>query len=381
MAELHLIDVKKNYGETKVLHGITMHIHDGEFVVFVGPSGCGKSTLLRMIAGLEGITSGDLKLDDERINQKRPVERGMAMVFQSYALYPHMTVEENMAFSLKMAKVPRDEIKRRVLEAAKTLQMENLLLRRPAALSGGQRQRVAIGRAIVRNPKVFLFDEPLSNLDAKLRVEMRREILELHNRIRNTMIYVTHDQVEAMTLGDRICVLQGGVMQQMGTPAEVFDNPANTFVAGFIGTPPMNLIPGVLRADRHGVRFDGGGLDAALPPELAERAAAHIGSESWLGVRPRAITLADQASGGPVWKVRTAVMEMLGEESLVHLRHNDTALVMNIDPHALRGMDKVTMDKEIEVSPVMSRAHIFIKDGGTCITRDIDMPGRYSVRK
>lgn len=379
MAELELKKVKKDYGVTKVIHGVDMHIDDGEFIVFVGPSGCGKSTLLRMIAGLEDITDGEVALDGERINEKRPVERGMAMVFQSYALYPHMTVEQNMGFSLRMAHRPKAEIREKVQSAARILQMENLLHRLPSELSGGQKQRVAIGRAIVRNPKVFLFDEPLSNLDAKMRVEMRKEILQLHRRITSTMIYVTHDQIEAMTLGDRIAVLKDGILQQMGPPNEVFDNPANIFVASFIGTPPMNLIPGRLVADGGGVRFDGAGLDAPLLPELASCAEGHIGKEVVLGIRPKAIVLnrpGDSAPDGVVWKVRTDVTEMLGEESLVHVRHGETPIVLNVDPHALAGLGE-----DLLVSPLLSRIHLFLKDTGASITQNIDIPGRYSVRR
>ncbi len=380
MAELELKKVKKSYGETKIIHGIDMHINDGEFIVFVGPSGCGKSTLLRMIAGLEEITAGDILLDNDRINDKAPVERGMAMVFQSYALYPHMTVAQNMGFSLKMAHRPKTEINEKVQAAAKILQMENLLHRTPAELSGGQKQRVAIGRAIVRDPKVFLFDEPLSNLDAKMRVEMRKEILQLHNRIRTTMIYVTHDQVEAMTLGDRIAVLKDGYLQQMGTPTEVFDNPANMFVASFIGTPPMNLIPGRIVQGGGKTWFDGDGLRAPLLPELEDRARDHVGEEVYLGVRPKALQLADLDSADTdpdsVWTVRAEVTEMLGEESLVHVRHNDTAIVLNVDPHALAGLGK-----DLKIAPMLSRIHLFLKSDGTSITRDINIPGRFSVRR
>ena len=242
MANLNLKSVKKTYDKTEVIHGVDLDINSGEFIVFVGPSGCGKSTLLRMIAGLEDITEGEISIGGEVVNKIIAAERGVAMVFQSYALYPHMTVFENMSFALKQAKTPIDEIKSRVLEAAKILQIESLFERLPKQLSGGQRQRVAIGRAIVRNPKVFLFDEPLSNLDAALRVQTRIEIAKLHNQLAATMIYVTHDQVEAMTLADRIVVINQGIIEQGGTPIELYNSPKNQFVAEFIGSPKMNMI-------------------------------------------------------------------------------------------------------------------------------------------
>ncbi len=242
MAYLNLKSVKKTYDKTEVIHGVDLDINSGEFIVFVGPSGCGKSTLLRMIAGLEDITEGEISIGGEVVNKIIAAERGVAMVFQSYALYPHMTVFDNMSFALKQAKTPIDEIKSRVLEAAKILQIESLFERLPKQLSGGQRQRVAIGRAIVRNPKVFLFDEPLSNLDAALRVQTRIEIAKLHNQLAATMIYVTHDQVEAMTLADRIVVINQGIIEQVGTPIELYNSPKNQFVAEFIGSPKMNMI-------------------------------------------------------------------------------------------------------------------------------------------
>jgi len=242
MANLNLKSVKKTYDKTEVIHGVDLDINSGEFIVFVGPSGCGKSTLLRMIAGLEDITEGEISIGGEVVNKIIAAERGVAMVFQSYALYPHMTVFDNMSFALKQAKTPIDEIKSRVLEAAKILQIESLFERLPKQLSGGQRQRVAIGRAIVRNPKVFLFDEPLSNLDAALRVQTRIEIAKLHNQLAATMIYVTHDQVEAMTLADRIVVINQGIIEQVGTPIELYNSPKNQFVAEFIGSPKMNMI-------------------------------------------------------------------------------------------------------------------------------------------
>src|SRR5215212_2498175 len=243
MADVVLKNVQKSFGRIKVIHGVDLDIRDGEFVVFVGPSGCGKSTLLRLIAGLEDITAGDLFIGGERVNDLVPAKRGIAMVFQSYALYPHMNVYDNMAFGLELAKSSKAEIDAKVREAARMLQIEALLERKPRQLSGGQRQRVAIGRAIVRDPRVFLFDEPLSNLDAALRVQMRVEIAKLHHELSATMIYVTHDQVEAMTLADRIVVLDAGRVMQFGSPLELYHHPANRFVAGFIGSPKMNILP------------------------------------------------------------------------------------------------------------------------------------------
>ena len=243
MSTLELRSIEKTFDQTQVIHGVDLQVAHGEFVVFVGPSGCGKSTLLRMIAGLDTPTRGDLLIDGQRVNDVGAADRGCAMVFQSYALYPHMTVYANMAFGLENAKVPRDEIERKVQEAATMLRLETLLQRRPTQLSGGQRQRVAIGRAIVRNPRIFLFDEPLSNLDAELRVSMRSELRELHQRLGATMVYVTHDQVEAMTMADKIVVLRAGRVEQVGTPQALYEKPCNTFVAGFIGSPRMNFMP------------------------------------------------------------------------------------------------------------------------------------------
>ena len=262
MASVTLNTVRKSYGALEVIHGVSLDIQDGEFVALVGPSGCGKSTLLRMIAGLEEITGGDISIGGEIVNDLTPRERNIAMVFQSYALYPHMTVAENMGFNLRLAKRPKAEIEERVGEAARMLDLTALLDRKPSQLSGGQRQRVAMGRAVVRNPAVFLFDEPLSNLDAKLRVQMRSEIKTLHQRVETTSIYVTHDQIEAMTLADRVVVLNKGHIEQQGTPLELYKKPANLFVAAFIGSPAMNLLPAIIEADEGvpSVRFSDGTL-------------------------------------------------------------------------------------------------------------------------
>ena len=300
MAELQLHQVVKRFGHTEVIHGIDLEIEHGEFVVFVGPSGCGESTLLRMIAGLEDVTEGDIFIDGELANDVDADKRGLAMVFQSYALYPHMTVRKNLSFGLETMRAPKALVQERVAEAARILQIEPLLDRRPAQLSGGQRQRVAIGRAIVREPKVFLFDEPLSNLDAELRVQMRVEIAKLHQRIDATMIYVTHDQVEAMTMADKIVVLQGGIIEQAGTPLELYHHPRNLFVAGFIGSPKMNFLATTVAAQDEGgatVDLPGGG-SVRVPVQPGH---VGVGEAVTLGVRPEHLrTGGGGASQGPL---------------------------------------------------------------------------------
>ena len=285
MAEVELRKAFKRYGSVEVIHGVDMKLPSGEFIVFVGPSGCGKSTLLRMIAGLEEISEGSIHIKDRDVTNVEAVDRGIAMVFQSYALYPHMTVEENMSFGLRMGGAPKDEVAAKVAKAAKTRQLNELLDRKPKNLSGGQRQRVAIGRAIVRNPDVFLFDEPLSNLDAELRVEMRLRIAQLHNELDATMIYVTHDQVEAMTMADKIVVLRAGHVEQIGSPLELYHHPDNLFVAGFIGSPKMNFIDVLIKeghSDHAVVELPGGGT-ASIPVDAARAVA---GSKATLGIRP-----------------------------------------------------------------------------------------------
>jgi multiple sugar transport system ATP-binding protein len=306
---LTLRSVRKNYGDVPVIKGVDLDIAHGEFVVFVGPSGCGKSTLLRMIAGLEDITSGEVSIGTRVVNDVEPRDRGVAMVFQSYALYPHMSVYDNVGFGLKLAGTPKAVRDAKIRDAAKVLQMEHLLDRRPAQLSGGQRQRVAIGRAIVREPDVFLFDEPLSNLDAALRGDMLMELARLHNDLGATMIYVTHDQIEAMTLADKIVVLDGGVVQQVGSPLELYNNPANLFVAGFIGSPKMNLLQ-VRTVDgaRSGLAFG----DTALGIE----APAGAGDELTLGIRPHALYLAE---GGRLAGT-VVLIERLGNETIIRIR-------------------------------------------------------------
>ena len=326
MAEIKLTDLTKSYGPTEVLHHIEGEINDGEFIVIVGPSGCGKSTLLRMVAGLETVTSGEIRIGDRRVNELEPSARDIAMVFQNYALYPHMSVRENMAYGLKIRKLPKAEINKRVEEAAEILEIRPYLDRKPRQLSGGQRQRVAMGRAIVRDPQVFLFDEPLSNLDAKLRVQMRLEIRKLQQRLGVTSIYVTHDQVEAMTLGDRLMVLNGGYVEQFGTPIELYDRPASVFVAGFIGSPAMNFIPATAISDA-----------LVLPGEIKLSATLTQSGDVLLGIRPE--HLIPDTEGAIAIDVE--MVEQLGANTLLHGKLNGTehAMVASVPGHvtAARG--------------------------------------------
>ena len=308
MAAVTLNGVRKAFGSTRVVHGVDIEIEDGEFCVLVGPSGCGKSTLLRMIAGLEEISGGEIRIGDRVVNDVAPKERDIAMVFQNYALYPHMTVQDNMAFSLKLANEAPEAIKRRVDEAAAILGLTDYLSRYPRQLSGGQRQRVAMGRAIVRKPQVFLFDEPLSNLDAKLRVQMRTEIKALHQRLKTTSIYVTHDQIEAMTMADKIVVMNAGITEQVGSPLELYDNPANLFVAGFIGSPAMNFLPGKVSAQGIAV-----GLGIHLP--LPSNCKAESGRDVIVGVRPEHLSVA--SDGLPV---EIVVVEPTGADTQIYCK-------------------------------------------------------------
>ena len=353
MAGLTLRSVIKNYGEVPVIKGVDLDIAHGEFVVFVGPSGCGKSTLLRMIAGLEDITGGEVKIGDRVVNDVEPRDRGVAMVFQSYALYPHMTVYDNVGFGLKLAGTPKDVRDKKIRDAAKVLQMEHLLDRRPAQLSGGQRQRVAIGRAIVRQPDVFLFDEPLSNLDAALRVDMRMELARLHHDLNATMIYVTHDQVEAMTLADKIVVLNGGVVQQVGSPLDLYNTPANLFVAGFIGSPRMNLISGsVAEVTPERLRIVSG------PSSFWLEARGHgltQGAEITLGIRPHALSV--DPSGTLAGKVQ--LVEQLGNETVIRVLlavgTEVTAVLAGQGVHAVGGPIALGFDA--------AAVHLFGADG------------------
>jgi multiple sugar transport system ATP-binding protein len=347
--------VVKNYGPVPVIHGIDLRIDPGEFAVFVGPSGCGKSTLLRMIAGLEEISGGALLLDGERMNEVPAARRGIAMVFQSYALYPHMSVWKNLAFGLETAGLKKAEIEPRVRRAAQILRIEPLLERKPKALSGGQRQRVAIGRAIVREPKIFLFDEPLSNLDAELRVQMRVEISTLHRDLGNTMIYVTHDQVEAMTMADKIVVLNGGKIEQVGAPLELYNHPANKFVAGFIGSPKMNFLDARVEAREPGATvIRVGGETVRLPRELRAEAGAPV----TLGVRPEHLT-ANGGDGIKLADVKVDLVENLGGETLLYARAADgQALTVSLD-----GQQQVGAGSLIAARTAADRCHVFDHDG------------------
>ena len=356
MVDVVLNNIKKAYGDVEVIKGVDLRIEDQEFVVFVGPSGCGKSTLLRMIAGLEAITDGDLTIDGQRVNGLPPAKRGIAMVFQTYALYPHMSVRDNMGFSLKLAKTPKSEIKSKVDEAARILKLEPLLDRKPKALSGGQRQRVAIGRAIVRNPKVFLFDEPLSNLDAALRVQMRIEIARMHSEFNATMIYVTHDQVEAMTMADKIVVLQGGVIEQVGSPLELYHHPRNKFVAGFIGSPTMNFIETTVQNldnDQVTVGLPGGGSVAVQ----VRGSGVKTGDKVTFGVRPE--HLLEGGGGGGQMIGEVLVVERLGGATYVYVKlDEDHTITAEID-----GNSPVKVGEQITLGVDGGTCHVFTGDG------------------
>jgi multiple sugar transport system ATP-binding protein len=333
MAAVVLKDVTKRFGETSVIEGLDLEIRDREFMVLVGPSGCGKSTALRMVAGLEDVTSGTVSIGDRVVNDVPPKDRDIAMVFQSYALYPHMTVKENLEFGLKIRKTPPAETERLIAEAAQILGIEPLLQRKPKELSGGQRQRVALGRAIVRKPAVFLFDEPLSNLDAKLRVQMRAEIKKLQARLQVTSIYVTHDQVEAMTMGHRIAILHAGKLQQVGTPLEVYERPANLFVAAFIGMPPMNLVEATL--DAGATTIQGAGLALPVPERLRGALVGKGGARVVAGIRPENVVPPGREPRGQAVEVAVTVeiAEPLGDEVVVHARAGQAGLVFKQDPH------------------------------------------------
>jgi len=345
MASVEIRDVSKFYGDVKVLHGVDVEIADGEFVILVGPSGCGKSTLLRMIAGLESVTGGDICIDKEVVNDVPPKARNIAMVFQNYALYPHMTVRENMGFALKLAKVPKTTVDARVKNAAEILALDPLLRRYPRELSGGQRQRVAMGRAIVRDPKVFLFDEPLSNLDAKLRVAMRAEIKELHQRLKTTVIYVTHDQVEAMTMADKIVVLNDGVIEQVGVPLDLYDHPENLFVASFIGSPAMNFIKGRITSNGSPVfRSDCG---VFLPVENIR--SAQEGQSVIYGVRPEHLALSETGVDAEV-----IVIEPTGAETHARIKLGDQEIT-----GVFRERLNAKPGEKIRVLPRKDLAHLF----------------------
>ena len=350
MASVGIRNIYKSFGTTEVIHGIDVDIADKELVVLVGPSGCGKSTLLRMIAGLEDITAGEITIDDKVVNRVAAKDRNIAMVFQSYALYPHMTVHRNMSFGLRMRKIPRDEQDRRIKWAAEVLELTDYLKRYPRQLSGGQRQRVAMGRALVREPIVFLFDEPLSNLDAQLRVQMRTEIRELHQRLQTTMTYVTHDQVEAMTLADRIVVMNDGHIEQIGTPEHVYDRPANTFVAGFIGSPQMNLLPGTLGPDGTIA------LEGTVTIRHDQGLAGDAGRNVLYGIRPEDLRLVGEGDG---FRLAVDVVETTGREIELFGALGARRLCV-----LLRARASVRPGETVWVSPDPARAHVFDAESG-----------------
>jgi len=357
MASVTYNDVVKKFGDVTAVNHMSFEVADKEFLVLVGPSGCGKTTALRLLAGLEEITSGEISIGDRVVNDIAPKDRDIAMVFQSYALYPHLSVYDNLAFGLKLRKTPKDEIKKRVDEAAKILGIEDLLDRKPRQLSGGQRQRVAVGRAIVRNPKVFLFDEPLSNLDAKLRVQMRAEISKLHKKLQTTFIYVTHDQVEAMTMATRIAVINKGVLQQIDTPQTLYDYPVNLFVAGFIGSPAMNFFPAKLRKEDGVIHVDGEGFSVSIPQDRAAVYEGHVGKEVIFGIRPENIH--DPEFVPPNTKTELVqatvdVTELMGNEIFLHLINGSTAFVARVDPRS-----RFEVNQQIQVAFDMDNFHIF----------------------
>ena len=355
MASVVITDVRKAFGLTPVIHGVNITIEDGEFVILVGPSGCGKSTLLRMIAGLENITGGEIRIGDRVVNHLPPKARDVAMVFQNYALYPHMTVADNMAFSMKLRGASKDETQERVNRAAEILGLTELLQRFPRQLSGGQRQRVAMGRAIVRDPQVFLFDEPLSNLDAKLRVQMRTEIKELHQRLKTTTVYVTHDQIEAMTMADKIVVMNGGRVEQIGAPLELYDRPQNQFVAGFIGSPAMNFLQGAIRANGSpAFQMSGGAL---LP--LATAPAASEGRPAIYGVRPEHFTLSDDGAEAVV-----QVVEPTGAEIQIVAALGGKEIVA-----AFRERHPFKPGERIRLKPDPRLVHLFDAQSGQRLTQ------------
>lgn len=361
MAQVILKDLTKTFKSVIAVNKMNLEIKDKEFLVLVGPSGCGKTTALRMIAGLEEASDGEILIGDRLVNDVSPKDRDIAMVFQNYALYPHMSVYDNMAFGLKLRKVPKDQIKQRVAEAAELLGLSDLLTRKPKQLSGGQRQRVALGRAIVREPKVFLMDEPLSNLDAKLRVQTRSELTKLHRRLGITTIYVTHDQVEAMTMGDRICVMSAGLVQQVDTPLGLYNNPANVFVAGFIGTPSMNFLDAKIVNGSEGYAIDGGSFKVKAPTAKAELLKDYVGKEVVFGIRPedifdKTLTNMVQATADNTVKAKVDVIEPMGAIVTVYLTCGNHPLVATIDAES-----KAQEDQDMELVFDMAKTHVFDK--------------------
>jgi len=361
MAEVILRHVCKSFGRQPVVKDFCLNIADGEFLVLVGPSGCGKSTTLRLVAGLESISAGEIFIGERRVNDVHPRDRDVAMVFQNYALYPQMSVYENMAFSLKMRKVPKAEIERTIRRASELLRVDPLLERKPGQLSGGQRQRVALGRAIVRNPQLFLFDEPLSNLDAKLRIAMRAELLELHQRLRTTSIYVTHDQLEAMTMGDRIVVMNEGAIQQVDHPQTVYDHPINRFVAGFIGSPAMNFIACRIVADGEGLAALAEGVRFRIASGMQPLVRNLLDREAVLGLRPEHIEPAsDGTESSAAFTAEVRVVESAGSEKIVHAVFGRSPIVVRLDPHT-----RLKPGEIARFAARMETAHVFDQDGQT----------------
>lgn len=359
MSSVAISDLSLNFGSVEVLKSLNLEVEEGEFVVLLGPSGCGKSTLLNCVAGLLDVTAGQIFINDKNVTWEEPKDRGIGMVFQSYALYPQMSVEKNLSFGLRVAGLPKQEIRERVDRAAEILQIQSLLKRKPAALSGGQRQRVAIGRALVRDVNVFLFDEPLSNLDAKLRTDLRVELKRLHQRLGNTMIYVTHDQIEALTLADRIAVMKDGLIQQLDTPHGIYNNPTNRFVAGFIGSPGMNFIDGILANTAGNWSLDAGGVEFSLHGyEFAQTPQA--GQRIECGVRPEHIVLGDAAQQQPVkLQVQTELVEPMGADTVLWAKLGKSSLTIRTDSEST-----VKTGEQITIGFNPTKASLFTEDGG-----------------
>ncbi len=367
MAEVKLNEVTKRFGTFTAVDNVNLEAQDGEFVVLVGPSGCGKTTTLRMVAGLEDITEGEVFIGERMVNDVPPKDRNIAMVFQNYALYPHMDVYNNMAFGLKLRKIPKKDIERRVREAAELLGIHEKLRSKPRELSGGQRQRVALGRAIVRDPKVFLFDEPLSNLDAKLRVRMRAELSELHDRLKTTTVYVTHDQTEAMTLGHRVAVMKDGLVQQYNAPQTIYDHPANMFVAGFIGSPAMNFLDATIVQEDGSLYVQGKGFKLAIPEEkVTDEVKAYVGKEVVMGIRPedvRTPEMMHEPREEMQFPGRVRVREPLGDEQIVYADCAGDDVVAKLDPHL-----PIEHGQNITLEAVTERMHLFDKENEDTIT-------------
>ncbi len=366
MATVTFDHVWKKYDNFTAVNDLVLEIQDEEFLVLVGPSGCGKTTSLRMIAGLEDVTEGELRIADKVVNDVPPKDRDVAMVFQSYALYPHMSVYDNLAFGLKLRKVPKAEIDRRVKDAAKTIELTSLLDRKPKQLSGGQRQRVALGRAIVREPAVFLMDEPLSNLDAKLRVQTRAEISRLHQRLQTTIVYVTHDQVEAMTMGTRIAVMNLGLLQQVGTPQQLYEHPSNRFVAGFIGSPSMNFVHVKVEGSGSDARLKGGAFDAPVPDRLRASIGESTGRQLVLGVRPEHLDVGEASDGMGTVRANVDVVEYLGNEELLHIRADEQYLVAVVEANL-----RVRSGDVLDLVFSADRMYLFDNESGETLTESM----------